>query len=98
MTSTESVVPSAQRCIVSVKGGIGVTFAGISLMRSGEASKSWCRSFGFHTSLKSGVIPYNAACGWALLQLDVDGCDIPWYFMYGTILANIDAERVLERG
>ena len=39
----------------------------------------------------------KAACGWAVVQLDIDGSDIPWYGMYGTILVCVDMQRTIDK-
>ena len=80
--------PRVRRCF----GDVASVVACGSWARLDEASKCWCHRIGYRTILKGGE-----GCRAELLAVDVDGCDIPWYVMYGTILANIDTERILEK-
>ena len=37
------------------------------------------------------------ACDWADVQLEVDGGDVPWCGMFGTIPVELDAQRTMKR-
>ena len=44
-----------------------------------------------------GVAGNFAACGWAVVQLEADGGDIPWSGMYGIIRVCVDVQRTMKR-
>ena len=39
----------------------------------------------------------DAACGWAVVQLDQDMTEEPWYAIYGTMLAMLEVQRTIKR-
>ena len=44
-----------------------------------------------------GVSGKDAACGWAVLQLDNDKEEEPWYAIHGTMLAELEVQRTMKR-
>ena len=47
-------------------------------------------------SLK-GVLGKDAACGWAVVQLDCDKEEEPLYASGGTLLAELEVQRTIKR-
>ena len=62
-------------------------------------SEEWKDSVG-HIAIdgsRRGVSVRDADCGWAVVQLDYDGEDEPWYVVYVTLLAELDVQRTIKR-
>ena len=62
-----------------------------------ETSRWWDRrveSFRNHTAIDGsleGVSGRDAACGWAVVQLDYDKEEEPWYATYGAIIGGVES-------
>ena len=44
-----------------------------------------------------GVSGKDAACGWAVVRLDYDKEEEPWYATSGTMLAELEVQRTIKR-
>ena len=67
-----------------------------------DASRDWDRrmkSFRDHIAiygLLKRLSGLDAACGWAVVQLDQDMSEEPWYAIYGTMLAMLEVQRTIK--
>ena len=67
-----------------------------------DASQDWDRrmkNFREHIAiygLLKRVSGLDAACGWALVQLDQDMTEEPWSAIYGTMLAALEVQRTIK--
>ena len=68
-----------------------------------DTSPAWDRRMnGFREHIASygsqkGVSERHVTCGWAVVQLDYDTAEDPWYAISGTVLAKLEGQRTIKK-